>query len=89
MIILETFLGECPNFGKNLHKLFPKALDSPEHYIEMVLYLRRYETTTTKTNKQAEENAKPSTLLDRFFMICLGNSSFEYFQNLALPKDKI
>lgn len=55
----------------------------------MVLYLRRYETMTTKSSKQAEENAKPSTLLDRFFMICLGNSSFEYFQNLSLPKDKI
>lgn len=45
----------------------------------MVTYLRKYESSIT-INRQAGENAKESTLLDRFFMICLGNLTSEQYK---------
>jgi hypothetical protein len=54
----------------------------------MVTYLRKYEPVIN-INKQAAENSKSSTLLDRFFMICLGNLTFEQFKNTRLPKADI
>ena len=49
---LDEYLYEIPNFSKNLLKLFPNALTSPEEYFEMVTYLRRYEPSIN-INKQA------------------------------------
>ena len=40
------------------------------------MYLRKYDAQI-KIYKEAATNIKKSTLLDRFFMICLGNLSFQ------------
>lgn len=58
-------------FCTNLVKFFPNAQDSYQMYSEMINYLRKYEPAINK-NIQAKKNIPNTTLLDRFFMICLG-----------------
>jgi hypothetical protein len=51
--------------------MFPDAHKTFQGYFEMVMYLRREDSTFAVTSI-AVKNAPNTTLLDRFFMVILG-----------------
>lgn len=74
---------ENPKFTHNLLKQFPDARNSYQDFTEMVLYLRRYDPNIQK-HTMAKYNISHTTLLDRYFMICLGFTSPEQLETTKL-----
>lgn len=65
--------------------MFPNALQSYEHFYDVVTYLRKYDAPKNHHNI-IKNNVSSTTLIDRFFMICLGIETFNEFTTQKLSK---